>query len=350
MPCRPNKLRGRICLNCEEYDPITKRILIIKLGALGDVIRTTPLIARYRSLYPGCHITWITNSPDILPADSIDSILPFDFRSVYLAQHRHYDIAINLDKDQEACMLLADVQAPEKYGFIWKDNHIDLATPAAAHKLITGLFDEFSQLNTKSYMQEIFEICALEPFAHEPYLLNVNSALVEKWHSLRQLAEGKKIIGLNTGCGKRWLTRLWPSESWTALIQMLQKAGYFPVLLGGVDEHEMNMNYHQATGAHYPGTYSLQEFIAITAQCDAIVTAVSMMMHIALALGKPMILFNNIFNKYEFDLNGNGQIIGPETGCDCYYGNTCSRSRHCMRDIEPATVFNAIQTHLPIPV
>ena len=50
-------------------------------------------------------------------------------------------------------------------------------------------------------------------------------------------------------------------------------------------------------GLYYPGTYSLEEFIAITANCDLIVTAVSMMMHIAIGLKRPLVLFNNIFNK-----------------------------------------------------
>ena len=44
IPCKPNKDSGQVCNTCTEYDPIKKRILIIKLGAFGDVIRTTPLI------------------------------------------------------------------------------------------------------------------------------------------------------------------------------------------------------------------------------------------------------------------------------------------------------------------
>lgn len=119
------------------------------------------------------------------------------------------------------------------------------------------------------------------------------------------------------------------------------------MLLGGIDEHEQNLVYQQKTGAKYLGTFSLEEFISITSQCDGIVTAVSMMMHIALGLGKKMILFNNIFNKHEFSLFGNGEIIEPSTGCDCYYGATCNRNRQCMNDIATELVFNAIQRHIP---
>jgi heptosyltransferase-2 len=69
-------------------------------------------------------------------------------------------------------------------------------------------------------------------------------------------------------------------------------------------------------------------------------------MHIALGLGKKMVLFNNIFNKHEFDVFGRGEIIEPETGCDCYYGAQCSRERICMKDISVDSVFDAIQRQL----
>ena len=346
IPCIPNKLRDKVC-TCDEYSPVRKKILIIKLGALGDVIRSTPLIARYRRMYPNCHITWVTYSPDILPQDAIDKIYTFDFKAVYAITHQKFDIAINLDKEIEACSLLKDVEAEVKYGFTWNDHHIDVATPEARHKLITGLFDNISKENTKSYLEEIFEICGMK-FEYEPYGLNLNATLSGKWSALlRQEAAGKKIIGLNTGCGKRWSTRLWPVQYWIELVKKLQHAGYYPILLGGEDEDAQNKMYAESTGAYYPGTFSLGEFIALTNNCDIVVSAVSMMMHIAVALQKHLILFNNIFNKHEFELYGRGKIIEPLSGCDCYYGNLCVRERHCMKDISVDSIFNAIEQCAP---
>lgn len=342
IPCLPNKLRSKTCVNCDEYQKISKRILIIKLGAIGDVIRTTPLVTALRNLYPDCHISWITLSPDILPADKIDLILPFDFISVYGLKHKPFDIAINLDKELEACSLLFDVSATEKYGFTRGVNHIEPATPAAKHKLMTGFFDQLSKANTKSYTEEIFEICHLK-FNKEPYLMKINGSLVKKWNSNAERAGGKPVIGLNTGCGKRWSTRLWPANYWVELIRMLKKNNFYPIVLGGPDEDAQNKIYAQETGCYYPGTYSLEEFIAISANCDVIVSAVSMMMHIAVGLQKPLLLFNNIFNKHEFDLYGRGKIIEPTVGCDCYYGNTCKREQHCMQTVSAEEVFNGIK-------
>lgn len=345
IPCKPNKTHGKVCKNCNQYEPITKRILIIKLGAIGDVIRTTPLITKFKSMYPGCHITWITQSPDILPKNEIDIIYKWDFTSVYNIKQFQYDVAINLDKEVEACALLAEVRSREKFGFTWVDQHIAPATKAAEHKLITGFFDNISKENTKHYLDEIFEICHLT-FNDEPYLINFNEALAAKWNSIKLNANGKKIIGLNTGCGARWQTRLWPQDKWMALIKILQENGYFPLILGGKDEDTLNKFYSEKTGAYYPGHFSLEEFISLTSHCDGIVSQVSMMMHIAVALKKPLILFNNIFNPHEFYLYGKGCIVQPTSGCDCYYGNTCSREKSCMYDIDEQLVFEKIKEHV----
>lgn len=343
IPCEPNKLRNKICKGCDEYDKIETRVLIIKLGALGDVIRTTPLLTRFRKEFPSVHFTWITLSPDILPKSEIDEIYKFDFESTYIIRHQQYDIALNLDKEYEACALLKDVNAKKKMGFILNNHHIDIANPAAEHKLITGLFDQHSQANKKNYLEEIFEICEFD-FDGEEYILDVDEEFRSKWSQVfKEQAKGKKIIGLNTGCGKRWLTRLWPSEYWVELIQHLQSAGYYPIVLGGPDEDEMNKFYAEKTGAYYPGTHSLKEFIAIASECDAIVSAVSMMMHIAIGVKKPLVLFNNIFNRHEFLLYNRGEIVEPNDGCECYYGNSCKRENHCMNSLPVEKVFTAIE-------
>lgn len=343
IPCKPNKKSDYVCGDCPEYIKPSKKILVIKLGAIGDVIRTTCLIHKFEELYPNCHITWLTQSPDVLPSDRIDQIFKFDFVSLYTLRNSEFDIAINLDKEPEACMLLSEVEAKTKHGFIWKNHHIAAADKNAEHKLITGLFDNISKENTKSYQQEIFEICGFD-FKDEGYILNFNQELADKWKTeFDNLSEGKKVVGLNTGCGERWQTRLWPEDKWIDLIGKLKEEGYFPVVLGGKAEHKKNRMFAEETGCYYPGHYSLQEFIAISSRCDTIVTQVSMMMHIAIGLKKYMVLMNNIFNKYEFELYNNGVIVEPPSGCECYYGNTCKKGESCMKYIEPEIIMSSIK-------
>ena len=112
--------------------------------------------------------------------------------------------------------------------------------------------------------------------------------------------------------------------------------------MGGPDEDKLNRHYQSQTTATYLGTFSLEEFIAISNNTEIIVTPVSMMMHIALALKKQMMLFHNIFNVHEFELYGRGIIIEPTSGCDCYFGNSCSREKRCMNDISVQYVLSNI--------
>lgn len=346
IPCKPNKLTGAVCLGCQEYKPISKRILIIKLGALGDVIRTTPLVVKYREMFPDCHITWLTQSPEVLPT-SLELILKPDAFSLFYIQNQTFDIAINLDKELEACMLLENVSAPEKFGYTHENGKLVPATPAAEHKIMTGFFDDLSKVNTKSYLEEIFEICNLE-FSYEPYLIRTNDELQQKWKEyFNEIAGNKRIVGLNTGCGPRWNTRLWPIEYWQNLAKELRDLGYFPVFLGGSLEHEKNAMMSQKAGVHYPGHFSLEEFIALTASCDVVVTQVSMMMHIATALQKELILMNNIFNPHEFELYGRGEIVQPQKECVCYYGNSCVNGTSCMHDLSVEQIRTAITNRYP---
>jgi ADP-heptose:LPS heptosyltransferase len=342
IPCKPHKEHGYHCASCPAYTAVSKRILIIKLGAIGDVIRTTPLITAYRKRYPNCKITWITHSPAILPSGAIDEILTLDVNTVLYVANTHFDIAVCLDKEKEAGGLMHMVQANERYGYILKDGEIQPVNELAHHKFKTGMFDDVSKANTLSYQQEIFDICGLE-YEGQPYLLDAHRDKGYQWNFSRE----RKIIGLNTGCGDRWTTRLWSTEKWITLIGMIQDAGFQPLLLGGAQEHARNQELHEATGAWYPGHFPLQQFINLIDQCDLVVTQVTMGMHLTIGLGKKIVLMNNIFNPHEFDLFGKGEIVQPEKNCKCFYRGTCVDGISCMETLKPEQVLDSIQRILP---
>ncbi|ANQ52870.1 glycosyltransferase family 9 protein (plasmid) [Flammeovirga sp. MY04] len=343
IPCLPNKLRDQDCRgSCDDYIEISKKILIIKLGARGDVLRTTPLLRRYKSIYPDAQFTWVTLYPEVLPDNEIDIVYKFNGVTIFSVLKMSFDIAINLDKDIEVCLFFKEVNSKEKYGFTAHNGHIYPQTSSAKHKILTGLFDDFSKKNTKSYLEEIFEICHLK-FNYEEYYINVDESLKNIWgNTLLSKSSGKEIIGLNTGSGKRWLTRQWTEEKWIRLINLLQRHGFFVMVLGGKDEDEQNLILSTKTGCYYPGTFSIKEFIALSDSCDIIVSQVTFMMHVAIGLKKKLVLLNNIFNVHEFEMYGRGSVIQPDSGCDCYYEPFCGRPKSCMHDITAKEVFNHI--------
>ena len=247
-----------------------------------------------------------------------------------------FDWLINLDKDGIAISLANSINAKKKSGFtIDEFGHAKpISSAAEEHKWLTGLFDDLNKQNTKHYVQEIFEICGYE-FNDEEYILEVESS-GKTW----DIDKSKKIIGLNTGCGGRWTSRLWPTEHWIKLATDLLSNGYEVILLGGEQEDEKNKFIQKESGAKYFGFFPLKVFMDLLNQCDTIVSAVTMAMHLAVGLQKNLILFNNIFNRNEFYLYGRGEILEPDFDCDCYFTPVCPNN--CMQYLKPEKVLDTI--------
>ncbi len=340
IPCRQHKEEGVHCETCKYYEPKKDIILIIKLGAVGDVIRTTPLLYKIREEHPDSLLWWLTYTPDVLP-NCIDKVFPFNLESIVSIRATDFKLLINLDKDLQACALAKQIQAKDKLGFILKDGKPAPVDEKAEWKFLSGLFDDVNQANTKSYLEEMFEICGWK-FEGEEYILDCSNSI--NWDIPNK---GKKIIGLNTGCGGRWISRLWAEENWENLITLLQKAGYFPMLLGGEQEDEKNQRLSDKAGAYYPGHFSFDEFISLMNQCDVIVSAVTMAMHIAIGLKKPLVLMNNIFNKNEFELYGRGEIVEPDKPCQCFFSPGCKNPEYfCMEHLSSGKIFKAVGNSL----
>jgi ADP-heptose:LPS heptosyltransferase len=345
IPCAPHKREGVHCHDCSYYEATDRNILIIKLGAIGDVIRTTPLLSRLRMEYPGARIWWLTLTPEVLPS-VVDRKLRFDMAGVISLLAVKFDLLINLDKDREACALADRITAGVKRGFTLRNGICAPVDELARHKYLTGIFDDVNQSNTRHYVQEIFDICAYE-WQGEEYVLDtvesfdIHAAAI---NAGAELESTHPIIGLNTGCGGRWTSRLWADENWIELGGRLREAGMTPLFLGGEQEDEKNLRLSSECGGLYLGHFSLATFVALMARCDVIVSAVTMAMHLAIGLKKPLVLFNNIFNRNEFELYGRGEILEPSRACNCFFQPTCRNEEYrCMEHLEVERVFDAVQ-------
>ncbi|MEM4260711.1 MAG: glycosyltransferase family 9 protein [Candidatus Woesearchaeota archaeon] len=336
IPCKPHKDCGVVCDNCNFFDETLGKILIIKLGAIGDVIRTTPLLHRIKKVYPHHSIWWLTLSPEVVPS-IVDEILPFNLESVLILENTEFDWLINLDKDSYACALASKIHSKKKSGFQLQDGKPSPINDFAKHKFITGLFDNVNKENKKNYLEEIFEICELE-YQKEEYILDKPQDI-----DFQIKNDNKIIVGLNTGCGGRWTSRLWKEEYWAELIQLLQKNNFYPILLGGQQENEKNQRLSKITGCFYPGYFPLKEFFSLVNSCDIIVTAVTMALHIAIGLKKKVVLINNIFNPNEFELFDRGVIIEPKKPCKCFFSPECKNKDYfCLDSLKPSEILNTI--------
>jgi ADP-heptose:LPS heptosyltransferase len=341
-PCKPHKETGVHCPDCDRYRPATVRILVLKVGLAGEVLRCTPLLRKLRELYPQADITWVTAFPDFVPARWVDRLLKYSWETALRLQAERFDLLLSLDKDFDVCALAQRIQAKERRGFGLNEfGKIVPLDDRTTHKWSTGIWDDLMLANTRHYVQEIFEICGFG-WNGETYLLEDVTKASPK-------PTGRKVIGLNTGTSAVWTTRIWPEENWKALAIALQSRGYGVLLLGGPLEEEKNRRLAEATGAEYRGVVPFRQFFTLIEGTDAVVTAVTMALHVAIALEKPVILFNNIFNRHEFHLYGRGEILEPGLSCQgCYkprFDTKCPVA-NCMELVSVDRVLSAIETQL----
>jgi ADP-heptose:LPS heptosyltransferase len=325
-PCIFHKQKGLTC-TCRHYEPLKFKIVIIQLGGIGDIIRSTPILSRLKKEYRNCAITWVSYYPEALQGLT-EQALKFSEINVKKLQTQKFDLLLNFDKSIEACTLSNIVKAKTKKGFKLAGGKCAPIDKDAIFQYEMGINDKINMKNTKSYQEQIFNVAGLV-FQGERYIPPF------------AIDRDKKIIGINTGCGERWTARLWSESKWIELARALKKKKYEVILLGGEKEHQKNLRIARLSKAIYIGHYPLEVFFALVNFCDIIITVPTMALHAAIALNRKIVLLNNIFNKKEFGLYGLGEIIEPDVNCLGCYKNYCKK--RCLDTIPVKKVMASIE-------
>lgn len=97
-PCNYHKKCGVHCDKCSHYTPINYRVLILKVGAAGEVLRNTPILRKIKNEIPDAEITWVTEYPDFVPSNYVDRILEYNWKNVNMILSEEFDLLLSLDK------------------------------------------------------------------------------------------------------------------------------------------------------------------------------------------------------------------------------------------------------------
>ena len=329
------------------------KILIIKLGALGDVLRTTPLLTALRKKYPACHVTWIVDRVHraVLEANSqIDRLLDVSVETAAWLKSEHFNLAVNLDKEPEATALLQVSRADKKMGFaLGPEGSLVPADPLSEYAFRLGVEDELKfRQNQKTYQQISFEQVGLQ-FQKEEYVFSVpekDASAVEEYlakigsplDSLRH-----PVIVLNTGSGERFAGKKLPIESFVKLAEKFHTELKATVLLlGGNDEIDRNFVIQRTAGVPVvnTGSHSIFGFAALVRACDAVVTGDTTAMHIAIAVKTPVMAYFASTCAQEIEMYGRGQKIVSGISCAPCYKKYCPIDEQCMKDMSVDTIFD----------
>ena len=354
-PCTWHKSEGAVC-TCLRYEQVREHVLIVKLDAMGDVLRTTCLLPGIAHAHPGAAITWLTR-PESVPLIKgnpyvAETITYGPDAHVHLLS-REFDRVINLDAGKISAGLATLARAPRKDGFVLhRDGYVVPTNPAARAWLATGIDDQLKRRGRRTYqswMKDIIDASAVP----DRYVLELSDS--ERHKGLRQLAElgidlERPIVGLNTGAGGRWELKQWREDGFIGLVQRLSRERDVQfVLLGGPGERERNARLQAQAGVPLidPGCDNpVRHFAALTAACDVVVTGDTLAMHIALALGRRTVVLFGPTSAPEIELYDLGEKVIPDMSCLSCYKTSCDFVPNCMDLISVDMVAAAVHRQL----
>lgn len=357
MPCTFHKQDGRLCDSCPDLDLINTKILIVKLAAIGDVLRTTSILPALRQEYKDGEITWVTreNAIPLLEGNPfLDRVLAVEENYLEYLQNESFTIGICLDADPLSATIHSIANCEKRCGFYAdKMGKVRPANEAATHWWLMGLNDELKRRNRKTYQQIMYEICGLPLPAARPQL-NLREHDHSVGRTLRNsppLQAARKIVGINTGGGQRWQHKKWTIEGYVGCIDML-KSRYSDIgllLLGGPEEVEQNKLILDAAGDKVVDggcNNSLLDFASIVNNLDVLLTSDSLAMHVGVALEKPTVVLVGPTSPWELDVFGKGAVLHSDMACLCCYLSRCDKVVHCMNTLAPEYVASKIAEFL----
>ncbi|MFA6431253.1 MAG: glycosyltransferase family 9 protein [Candidatus Margulisiibacteriota bacterium] len=327
------------------------KILIVKLAAIGDVLRTTSLLPGLEKKYPGVEIDWVTSKPgkEILINNPL-------IRKIFIWEERgeveKYDLVIGLEDDLEAAEFVSSVKAENIIGAYLKNGKV-IYTPSAwfdmslISKYGREEANKLKKLNRKTFQQHMADLLGIEVGA---YVFNLTSDEIEYGREIvRGLGVGsrERIIGINTGAGRRWPQKSWGKTQTIELIKRIKnELGYVSIILGGEDEKERNKIIAKETGMPEAGVHSLRHFASIINQCDLILTSDSLAMHFAIAERRRIVAFFGPTSAAEIELYGLGDKISSPMNCLACYKKECDIMPSCMDNLSVNEVFDALANNL----
>ena len=354
-PCTPHKREGVVCNDCRRYDPCWHRILIIKLAADGDVLRTTCLLPSLRMKYPSAHITWVTErsaEPLLRNNPLVDRIWAPPEKFLLNLTGEQFDLVLNSDTDPSSCHLAGAARGRRKLGFIAGAHGEPLARGRAAecwHQM--GIWDHLKQANRKTYPTIIHEIAGVSDSGSRPLLSLTAEEIIEAQRALARKgwrpSPGRTVVGINTGAGVRWPEKSLPMETLEGVVGQLAKRKDLGrmLLFGGPSERERNQHLSKKFGAHVVDTgteNSVRQFAALMSQADVLLVADTLALHVGLALRKYVVAHFGPTSPWEIDLYGFGEKIVPATDSVGCYCNGCVKTPKCNELISSTTVTEAI--------
>ncbi len=305
-------------------------ILVLKLGALGDVIRTSYILPGLVEKFGnGTVITWVT-APAAMPllrfnpyianlvsADRCEhEALPQELTEV------EFDWVLSFDDEAESCGLAQRFRARKISGAYLYEGKVRYSDDTSAW-FDMGLISRFGKekadqmkIENQRTHDEIFAGMLAIDISHPSFFNNPLSE--QRALSYPELPPPWRI-GLNLSAGKRWPSKSLRLEEAVLLIEMFQKLEANCVLLGGLADEDYLAALSARTGTPSISRVSLDCFAGVVRQLDLLVTSDTLALHLAIAQGVRSVSYYAPTSAAEINTFGTGEKIVSTSPDYCTY-------------------------------
>ncbi len=323
-----------------------ERILLLRLGALGDVLLATPLLRALRAAHPRAQIDWLVNG-ELTPLLSenprlsrVIAATPGGVRKLFEAR---YDLVIDLQNKPRTAWLRWRLGAPQTL----------VLRKRGLGRALASLVGEDPPERGPNAVERNLAIAERLGIPTQGRELDLGLSRIGAVEAARLLgpAGGPRPIGLAPG--GRWTTKRWPH--FAALAGALARRGQPLILLGGPGDGALLDELIVAGGSACLGDTRLMSVAGLAsaiAVCAAIVTNDSGPGHMAAALGTPAVILFGPTSPERWTPPGRTvRVLSRSLACSpCsnHGGERCPLGTHaCLRDLSVETVLDALPPALP---
>lgn len=327
------------------------RILIVRCGALGDLVYATSVIDALKNEYGDETLIDFVSTPGsakifdkdprvhrvfLLKHKKVPIPLSKQKRDIIKASKQHpYDILINLEFGKQFFPLIQKIQAKKRYGA--------LIEPITLPKNVVHAADVVRYLFKNSISQKVWE----QSF---PRLIGSDISYIKHHY---KLPEKFIIISASNSHQKRNIInyRAWPNEHWKTLIEQLSQTDISIVMIGNKGEEDFFEHLHP-----YPkgvvdlvGKTPLSDLVTIISLARALIATDTGTAHIAAAVNTEVFTLIGPTPPQQTapykTPNNSVHIISANLPCaPCYKTEVMEhcKSNICMQQITPQMVLQSV--------
>lgn len=331
------------------------RLLIVRTGALGDIVHALPVLAALREACPQAAIDWLVDAryAEVLSlvegvstrlvmhardADADDGVRRFRRGGAGLAslvrflRHARYDVAIDLQGLIKSGVLTRLSGAPRRIGFV----RAQLREPAAAWAYTEGVAGpEGGHVVHKNLaVLAAFGQDAAQATIRFPWR-PLRSSVADAVEASPQVREAGGYVVMNAGAA--WPNKRWAPERFGALAARLRQAHGLPsIVLWGPGEEMLAaavVAASEGAAVASPPT-ALVDVLALAAGARLVVSGDTGPLHLAASVGAPLVA---LFGPTRPERNGPWRVhdvsVSRADVCVCHHKRRCLRGRPCLDDV-----------------